>query len=190
MSYSYYRPPLHSLLPAIHASGPRQPGLMPPLARRSAAGSRPNRSDHRAAPIENRSSRKIAANRDFPPLHHILIALVIHLLEYEQPHHQPHRLGWTSFLAVILPKASSKSAQGIRSPSFLKGCRGSHCSLSVGIKNEDCVLGFRFVNICAFRPGSGSKPSFHGRYPLTFSTRRPACLLAPLTFSGTTNLFR
>ena len=57
-----------------------------------------------------------------PPLHHILIALVIHLLEQEQPHHQPHWLGF----------------------------RGSHCSLSVGIKNENCVLGFRFFSICAF----------------------------------------
>jgi Transposase, Mutator family len=36
--------------------------------------------------------------------------------------------------------------------------------------------------------GFGLKPSFHGRHPLTFLARRAACLLAPLTFSGTTRL--
>jgi hypothetical protein len=48
------------------------------------------------------------------------------------------------------------------------------------------VLGFRFFSICAFRPGFAVKPSFLGRYLSTFLTHRPACLLAPLTFSGTT----
>ena len=48
------------------------------------------------------------------------------------------------------------------------------------------MLGFRFFSICAFRPGFAVKPSFLGRYLSTFLTHRPACLLAPLTFSGTT----
>ena len=48
------------------------------------------------------------------------------------------------------------------------------------------MLGFRFFSICAFRPGFAVKPSFLGRYLSTFVTHRPACLLAPLTFSGTT----
>ena len=49
------------------------------------------------------------------------------------------------------------------------------------------MLGFRFFSICVFRPGFGSKPSFLGRYPLNFDIRRPACLLAPVTFQGQLN---
>ena len=43
-----------------------------------------------------------------PPLHHLLVTLVIHLLEQEQPNHQPHRLGRTTLLAVILPESFFK----------------------------------------------------------------------------------
>src|SRR4030095_15412975 len=54
-------------------------------------GSKPDRSDHRVVPIENRSSHKIAANRDSPP---------------SAPPH-PRRSGYTSALArVSRPSAS------------------------------------------------------------------------------------
>jgi predicted lipid carrier protein YhbT len=43
-----------------------------------------------------------------PTLHHILVALVMHLLEQEQPDHQSHRLGRTTLFAVILPKSFFK----------------------------------------------------------------------------------
>ena len=64
--------------------------------------------------------------------HHILVALVIHLLKQEQPHHQPHRLGRTTLLAVILPKdlfkipprnSLSQLSQGVSGLTLLIECR-------------------------------------------------------------------
>ena len=40
---------------------------------------------------------------------------------------------------------------------------------------------------CAFRPGFASKPSFLSHDLPTVATHKPACLLALLTFSGTTS---
>src|SRR4029077_19634349 len=94
----------------------------------------------RQLPLKITHPAKLLPVRIFhPALHHILVALVIHLLDYEQPDHEPHRLGRTTLLAVILPKglfkipprySLSQLPQGVAGITLLIECRHQKRRLS------------------------------------------------------------
>ena len=96
-------------------------------------------------------------------------------------------LAGTTLLAVILSQSFFKiRPRNAFSPAFSRGVVDHTAHGVSALKMTSFGLGFRFFSICTFRPGFAAKPSFLGRDLSTFITLRPACLLAPLTFSGTT----